>query len=148
MATHDLKNPLTSIGGMSQILQLRLGQVDEPSRDRFAHSLRTIEAAACRMTTQISESLDYAQVQTVRPLDLSLDLEPTDVVALLRQVLEEHQRATERHTLELAERGRDDRGYGRPSLIRARDRQYPGQRDQVQSAGRPHSRLRRSGSRT
>ena len=40
-------------------------------------------------------------MQTVRPLDLSLDLEPTDVVALLRQVLEEHQRATELHTLEL-----------------------------------------------
>jgi signal transduction histidine kinase len=96
---HDLRNPLTSISGMSQILQLRMGQVDEPVRERFAHSLKTIETAAQRMTEQISELLDYAQAQTGRPV--ALDVEPVDVVALLRQVVEEHQRSTERHIIEL-----------------------------------------------
>jgi signal transduction histidine kinase len=97
--THDLRNPLTTISGMSQILQLRVGQVDAPVRERFAHSLKTIERAAQRMTEQIGELLDYAQAQTGRPI--ALDIESTDVIALLRQILEEHQRSTEQHTLEL-----------------------------------------------
>ena len=97
--THDLRNPLTSITGMSQILQLRVGQVDEPVRDRFEHCLKIIETASQRMAAQISELLDYTQVQTGRPV--GLDLESTDVVALVRQMLDEHQHATERHTLEL-----------------------------------------------
>jgi signal transduction histidine kinase len=97
--THDLRNPLTSISGMSQILQLRVGQLDEPVRERFAHCLRTIEAAACRMTAQINDLLDAAQLQSGRPLDLSL--QPTEIVAFLQQILDEHQRSTERHTLAL-----------------------------------------------
>jgi two-component system phosphate regulon sensor histidine kinase PhoR len=51
------------------------------------------------METQISELLDYTQAQTGYALDHGL--EPIDVVGLLRQVLDEHQRSTERHTLEL-----------------------------------------------
>ena len=96
---HDLRNPLTSISGMSQILQLRVGQIEEPVRERFAHCLRTIEVAADRMAAQITELLDYAQTKTGRPV--SLDLEATDVIALLRQTIDEHQGSSERHTLTL-----------------------------------------------
>ena len=97
--THDLRNPLTSISGMSQILQVRVGKLEEPVRETFAHCLRTIEIAANRMAAQISELLDYAQTKTGRPV--TLDLEVTDVIALLRQTLGEHQGSTERHTLTL-----------------------------------------------
>ncbi len=97
--THDLRNPLTSISGMSQLLQLRISQVEEPGRERFAHCLKTIEASAQRMTAQIGELLDYAQTQTGRSPDLTL--EPTDIVSLLQRVLGEHRHATDRHTLEL-----------------------------------------------
>jgi signal transduction histidine kinase/putative methionine-R-sulfoxide reductase with GAF domain len=96
---HDLRNPLTSISGMSQILQLRVDHVDGPMRERFAKNLKTIESAARRMTVQIGELLDYAQAQAGRSLDLTL--ESTDAVGLLRGVLQEHQDATEKHTLEL-----------------------------------------------
>ena len=99
LVTHDLKNPLTSICGMSQLLQARIGQVEEPPRQRVAQGLGTIEAAARLMTMQISELLDYAQAQSGRSLELGLD--SIDVVALLRQMVEEHQRSTERHFLEL-----------------------------------------------
>jgi signal transduction histidine kinase len=97
--THDLRNPLTSISGMSQLLQMRIERVEEPARERFAHTLKTIEAAARRMEAQISDLLDYTQAQSGHPLDLGL--EPIDVVGLLRQVLVEYQRSTDRHTLEL-----------------------------------------------
>ena len=96
---HDLRNPLTSISGMSQLLQLRTSRVEACERDRFVHGLQTIETAARRMTLQINELLDYAQVRTGRPIELAL--EPTDVVGLLRGILVEHQHTTDEHTLEL-----------------------------------------------
>gem|GEM_PF-2760292 len=96
---HDLRNPLTSIAGMSQLLQLRMSRVEEPAREKFAHSLRTIESAARRMTAQISELLDFAQAQTGKQIGLAL--ESTDVVALLRGILSEHQQSTDEHRLEL-----------------------------------------------
>jgi signal transduction histidine kinase len=49
------------------------------------------------MAIQINELLDYTQAQTSQALDLGL--EPTDIVALLRKMLDEHQRVTERHAL-------------------------------------------------
>ena len=94
---HDLRNPLTSITGLSQILQLRVDQVDARVRERFTHNLKTIEEAGRRMAIQINELLDYTQAQTSQALDLGL--EPTDIVALLRKMLDEHQRVTERHAL-------------------------------------------------
>ena len=97
---HDLRNPLTTISGMSQVLLMRVEQVAAPARDRFARSLHTIEAATQRMTRLVDELLDSAQVQAGRPLTLSLEL--TDVVSLVRRVLEEHQQATDRHTLVLS----------------------------------------------
>jgi len=96
---HDLRNPLTSIAGMSQLLQLRSARLEASVRERFVHSLQTIETAARNMTVQISELLDYAQAQTGRQIDLTF--EPSDIVALLRRVLAEHQQSTDDHTLEL-----------------------------------------------
>ncbi len=96
---HDLGNPLMSISGVSQFLQRHVGQLGEPERERFAHGLKTIETTTWSMTTQLNELLDYARAQTGRLLDL--DTEPTDVVALLRQTVDEYQRSTERHTLVL-----------------------------------------------
>jgi len=96
---HDLRNPLTSIAGMSQLLQLRAQDLPQPMRERFVHSLQSIETAAGRMTAQIGELLDYAQALAGRPIDLKV--EPTDVVALLERILVEHQHSTDRHALEL-----------------------------------------------
>ncbi len=97
--THDLRNPLTSISGMSQILQLRAEQLESQHRERFLHGLKTIEAGAQRMNAQIDELLDYARATSGGPL--ALKLESTDIVGLLRGVLAEHQPATDRHTLVL-----------------------------------------------
>lgn len=99
LVTHDLRNPLTTIVGTSQLLQQHVARVDEPARDRFTHGLRSIERAAGRMTAHIGDLLDHARALAGRPLELAL--EDTDIVGLLRGVLEEQQHATERHRLEL-----------------------------------------------
>ena len=97
--THDLRNPLTSITGMSQLLQMRTERLDAPVRASFVRSLQSIEMSARRMTAQIGELLDHARVQAGHPIDLSR--EPTDIIALVRGVMADHQQSTELHSLEL-----------------------------------------------
>ncbi len=99
MVTHDLRNPLTSISGMSQLLQPQVHHVEEPARDRFRRGLAIIEAAAARMMTQINDLLDHTRAQAGRSLELAV--EAIDVLDLLRGVLAEHQHATDIHRLEL-----------------------------------------------
>ncbi len=99
VVAHDLRNPLTSIAGMSQLLQLRAGRLEKPIRGRFVPSLQTIEMAARQMTTQIGDLLDYAQAQAGRKLELAL--ESTDIVALVRRVVDQHRHSTDAHTLEV-----------------------------------------------
>jgi len=100
MVTHDLRNPLTSVNGMSQLLRLQVSKhVEEPARERITQGLKTIEAAAGRMMTQISDLLDHTRAQAGRALDLAL--ETTDIVGLVRSVLEDQQHATDLHVLEL-----------------------------------------------
>jgi signal transduction histidine kinase len=62
-------------------------------------SIKTIEAAAGRMMTQITDLLDHTRAQAGRALHLAL--EPVDLVALLRGIVGEHQHATDLHVLEL-----------------------------------------------
>ncbi|MBI4494084.1 MAG: GAF domain-containing protein [Chloroflexi bacterium] len=92
--THDLKNPLTIIKGHVQLLQRRAGRA---SMEGLADGLGKIDAGARKMTALINELLDVASQQTGRPL--ALDRRPTDLVALVRQAVAEHQQVTQRHRL-------------------------------------------------
>jgi signal transduction histidine kinase/GAF domain-containing protein len=95
--SHDLKNPLTSIIGMSQLLQRRIGHIEEGEQAHFANGLGVIVQTAKQMAAQINELLDVTRVQMGRPL--LMELAPTDVVALLKRVAEEYRQTAERHTL-------------------------------------------------
>ncbi len=97
--SHDLKNPLTSILGMSQLLQRRLGHIEERERTRLAEGLGVIIQTAQQMAAQINELLDVTRAQMSRPLPI--EREPTDVIALLERVADEYQRTTDRHTLRI-----------------------------------------------
>lgn len=95
--SHDLKNPLTSILGISQLLQLRARRIEEPERTRFAESLHAMERTARQMAVQIDELLDITRVRMGRPL--VMEFAPADVVALLARVVDEYQKTTDRHIL-------------------------------------------------
>jgi PAS domain S-box-containing protein len=94
--SHDLKNPLGTIKGLAQVLRRRAGQ---PRVDGayLIERLRTIEETASRITAMIDELLDVTRLQMARPLDL--DRQPTDLIALVRRLVGEHQQTTERHQL-------------------------------------------------
>ena len=95
--SHDLKNPLTSILGTSQLLARRIGRLDTPEAARFVTALDTIILTARRMAAQLGELVDVTRLQTARPLDL--DLQPVDLVALIDMVAQQYRLATDGHTL-------------------------------------------------
>ena len=93
--SHDLKNPLGVIKGLSQLLQRRLASDGPIDVERMRGGLARIDATASRMTDQVNELLDFTRLHSGQLLDL--DRRPTDIVALTRAVVEEHEASTDRH---------------------------------------------------
>ena len=96
-ASHDLKTPLATIKGLSQLLRRqaqRSGTLDET---RVLAGLSRIDLTVSRLTRMVNDLLDITRMQMERPLDL--DRRPTDLVGLANRVAAESQLATERHRI-------------------------------------------------
>ncbi len=95
--THDLKSPLTAIKGFTQLLQRGIKNMSPAEAERWTMVLSRIETTATKMTALINELLDLSRLQMGQPLEL--DLQPTNLVALARQVAAEQRQTTERHQI-------------------------------------------------
>lgn len=93
---HDLKNPLTSIFGYAGLVKRLAERGGSITADQLSTSVEQIRHSAARMAASIDELLDLTRLQLHRSLELHR--EPTDVVALVREVAAE-QPLTERHCL-------------------------------------------------
>jgi signal transduction histidine kinase len=100
MATvsHDLKSPLTFIKGMANLRRRRASQT--PETVQLVDALDQIESSAGRMAQQLDELVDASRLESGRALELRRDA--TDLVALARKAVGEHQQATERHMLQVS----------------------------------------------
>jgi signal transduction histidine kinase len=97
--SHDLKNPLTAIVGMAQLLQRRASRMASRDGQRFVEGLETISSTAYQMATQIDELLDATRLQMARPLHL--DLQPADLVAIAERSMHRYQQSTDKHQFRL-----------------------------------------------
>jgi signal transduction histidine kinase len=96
--SHDLKNPLTAIGGQVQALQFLAARGrDELPPERLLASLDAISSTSKRMAALINELLDAVHLQS--GLRIELRRRPTDLANLALQVVTNHQHATENHSL-------------------------------------------------
>lgn len=95
--SHDLKNPLTGIKGMAQLLKRHVARMQTQETERLMEGLSSIDAAATRMTSQIDELLDLARLQVGQ--SPKLHRRPTDLVKLVMESASEQQRSTERHRI-------------------------------------------------
>jgi PAS domain S-box-containing protein len=79
--SHDLKSPLTSIQGLTQLLHHQIAQEGTPRSARWVKSLDTMLRSVRSMTRLLDELRDVTRLQLGRPLDL--DLSSTDLTALV-----------------------------------------------------------------
>lgn len=87
--THDLRSPLTSVRGFTQLMLRRLERNDAADPQRLRSWLTTIEKSSERMSAMLNELLDLAQLRDGRPLHLNPSR--VDLVALTRQLADEQQ---------------------------------------------------------
>jgi signal transduction histidine kinase len=98
--SHDLRTPLTSAKGFAQLLRRRVARgAHQADPALLAEGFETIDASMTRMAALVGQLLDVSRLQSGRPLDL--DLHPTDLVATARRVVAEHQRTSERHSIDV-----------------------------------------------
>jgi signal transduction histidine kinase len=97
MASHELKTPVTSLKGFTNILQRRLTRQGDA---QGLHYLARIDAQLDRLTTLISELLDISRMQSGK---LALREEPFALDVLIKETVEEVQAASSTHHLLIEE---------------------------------------------
>lgn len=95
VVSHDLKNPLTTVMGFTQLLQSTVNRIDLPEKERVLDGISRINATATRMNRLIDELLDIAHLQMGKPLDL--DEKEIDLVRLARQSVLAYSQTSQRH---------------------------------------------------
>jgi signal transduction histidine kinase len=110
LASHELKSPLTVIKGYAQLL-LRQARRNDHGGSVDLNSLEAISQQVGRMSTLVGELLDFSRIE--RGV-LEIAPAPIDVVALVRHVIEQRQRALPQMTFALIAR--------EPELIALADR--------------------------
>jgi PAS domain S-box-containing protein len=96
VAAHELKTPLTSMLGFAHMLLRELSPDARPDDWLVRRALQAIEQQSDRLTRLVSRLLDIARIEGGR-----LAIEPvlTDVVPLVRGVVDTIQASTSRHRL-------------------------------------------------
>jgi PAS domain S-box-containing protein len=93
MASHELKTPVTSLKGFTNVLQRRLTKQGDV---QGLHYLSRMDAQLNKLTTLISELLDISRMQSGK---LELRSEPFDLDTLIDETVENVQAATSTHRL-------------------------------------------------
>jgi len=99
LVSHELKNPLTSIKGYTQLLRAQLEAQDGVSlSEQERMCLNVVEEEADRLSALASDVIDVSRLQSGR---LVLRIDELDLVALVRQVAERLQITTKAHVLQI-----------------------------------------------
>ena len=108
MASHELKTPLTSISGLSQVLLRRMRRRLEQGRpgesdwvdEQHAHvdRLELLNSQTARLGRLVDELLDVSRIESGK---LEFRLAALDLADLVSQVAERLQMTTSEHTIEL-----------------------------------------------
>jgi signal transduction histidine kinase len=83
-ASHDLRTPLTGVIGYTELMQMHLGDSENPDKEWLLLQIDALSTAGVRMRTTVDEITDVAQLQMGRPLEFHFD--PVDLGAVVRSV--------------------------------------------------------------
>jgi signal transduction histidine kinase len=101
-AAHDLRTPIAAIRAASQLARRRLQHLQTEDTANVERLLARIEASTHKVATLIDELLDISRLESAG--ELGLNRSATDLAAVARRVIAEHQPAARLHTLRLVER--------------------------------------------
>ena len=98
VAAHELKTPLTGLKGFTQVLNRQLVRDEKYALDpvRIKRTLDIINKQSDKLTYLIDQLLDISRIESGK---LQLDLRETEVVGLIRELVEQAQSRTNRHNL-------------------------------------------------
>ncbi|HEX6288085.1 MAG TPA: GAF domain-containing sensor histidine kinase, partial [Herpetosiphonaceae bacterium] len=97
LAAHELKTPITSIMGYTQVLQRRIKR-DGGAGGRDDRALQILFEQATRLNQLIGSMFDLSRIQTGQ---LTLDQQSVDLGVLVQRIVGEIQSTLEHHTLKL-----------------------------------------------
>ncbi|MFN8514343.1 MAG: histidine kinase dimerization/phospho-acceptor domain-containing protein [Chloroflexia bacterium] len=97
VASHELKTPLTALGGYAQMLRQRLTRIDLAD-DRALRYLVALETQARRMGELVNTLLDISRLDAGRPSPPS----PCDLAALVRETADQLGDLSAQHTVTVA----------------------------------------------
>jgi PAS domain S-box-containing protein len=98
VAAHELKTPVTSLRGLSELLLRRLDSPAASEVPRFRRILQLIQRQTLNLTRLVNQLLEVTWLDAGR---LPLQRRPEDVRELVRQAVEEAQALTDHHELVL-----------------------------------------------
>jgi PAS domain S-box-containing protein len=93
MASHELKTPVTSLKGFTQVLQRRLQKQGD---ELGLHYLARMDAQLSRLTKLVGDLLDVSRMQAGK---LTFDIEPLELDALVLETVENVQAAISTHQI-------------------------------------------------
>jgi signal transduction histidine kinase len=96
IAAHELKTPLTSVRGASQLTLRRAEREGTLEFERTIASLRVIDSQAARLAALIDRLLDVTRLRSGR---LAIEAAPCELVSLVRTTAERAQAGTTRHVI-------------------------------------------------
>ena len=95
IASHELKNPLTSLLGYAHMLQRSMSRTSELS-DRDGRAVHTIIAQAERLNRMLTDLLDVSRVDSDQ---FTVEHLPLDLSTLLHRIVDEIQPTLIKHTI-------------------------------------------------
>ncbi len=98
VAAHELKTPLTSLRGYSDLALRRLRRGDGLTPEQVQRTLEIVSKQADKQTRLVNQLLDLSRIESHR---LRLDCAPTDLTRLVAEAVEAVQSTTTEHRLVL-----------------------------------------------
>ena len=95
MASHELKTPVTSLKGFTQVLQRRLQKQGD---EQGLHYLARMNAQLSRLTKLVGDLLDVSKMQAGK---LTFDIEQFELDALVLETVENVQATTSTHQISI-----------------------------------------------
>jgi PAS domain S-box-containing protein len=84
IASHELRTPIASLSGYAQLILRQLSREGHLEPERVAQALDVIKGQADKLARLISQLLDISRLEAGK---LALECQPTDLVALVGQVV-------------------------------------------------------------